>query len=82
MVAHYARADDGSPDVIWIGQLAERVKSSAATTMHPRNYKTTPAMSPLTSGAGLPAPALSQLRGLDRLGGAGYDQLRERPRIN
>ena len=25
MVAHYARADDGSPGVIRIGQLAERV---------------------------------------------------------
>jgi hypothetical protein len=25
MIAHYARADDGSPRVIPIGQLAERV---------------------------------------------------------
>jgi hypothetical protein len=41
MVAHYARADDGSPGVIRIGQLAERVGSSAATTTHPRNYRTT-----------------------------------------
>jgi hypothetical protein len=34
MVAHYARADDGSPGVMRIGEHAER-GGSAATTMHP-----------------------------------------------
>ena len=42
VVAHYARANDGSPGVIRIGQLAERVVVAAATTMHPTNYRTTP----------------------------------------
>ena len=45
VVAHYARAGDGSPGVIRIGQLAERSVGSAAMTLHPTNYRTTPAAS-------------------------------------
>jgi hypothetical protein len=43
MVAHYARANGGSPGVVRIGLLAERVGRSADTTMHPTNYRPTPA---------------------------------------
>jgi hypothetical protein len=45
VVAHYAHTGDGSAAVIRIGQLAERVVVAAATTMHPTNYRTTPAAS-------------------------------------
>jgi hypothetical protein len=40
VVAHYARAADGSPGVIRLVRLAETRESSADMTMHPRNQPT------------------------------------------
>jgi hypothetical protein len=37
VVAHYARAVDGSPGVIGLGKLAGGVGGSAVMTTHPRN---------------------------------------------
>jgi hypothetical protein len=42
VVAHYAHAGDGSPGVIRVGELAERVCRSAATTTHPTNTERLP----------------------------------------
>ena len=61
VIAHYARAGDGSPGVIRSGELAERRGSSAATTMHPRNTETTPGAVVLVSSRAGRRPACNSI---------------------